>query len=75
MRTNPHSAPSGTPGAMGVKEAAACVGIGISLAYKLVRRGEWPCIRIGTGNNARCIIPTHALMERLETNVGQTIEL
>lgn len=71
---NPIILPPGTPGAMSIKEAAEWCGIGIQTAYKLARRGEWPAIKIGEGQNGRVIVPTLSLAEWLRDSIGTTID-
>jgi len=46
--------------AMSVKEAALTLGISTTLAYELVRRGEFPCIRLG-----RRIVVSHKALKAL----------
>lgn len=46
---------------LSVTEAARLLGIGRSLAYELVARGELPCLRLGR----RVLIPRHAIDELL----------
>ena len=64
----------GTPGALSIKEAAEWCGVGQTLAYRLARRGEWPTIKIGEGQNGRVIVPTQALAQWLLDNVGNVID-
>ncbi len=46
-----------------VEQAAAALGIGRSLAFDLVRRGELPAVRLGR----RRVIPRHLLVNWLES--------
>ncbi len=53
-----------------VEEAAAALGIGRSLAFELVRRGELPTVRLGR----RRVIPRHLLVNWLDSRVGASMD-
>lgn len=56
-------APEGERIALSVEQAAAALGIGRSLAYELVRRGELPSVQLGR----RRVIPRELLTSWLES--------
>lgn len=53
-----------------VKEAAALLGIGRSLAYELVRRGELPAIALG----GRLVVPKDAITQMLQDAVTKVLD-
>jgi excisionase family DNA binding protein len=52
------------PPTVNVETAARLLGCGRSLAYELVRRGEFPCTVLRVGN--RYLIPTASLLRALD---------
>jgi excisionase family DNA binding protein len=75
--TTPSSADDGQPAAgvdagalpptLSVEQAAAILGCGRTLAYALVRRGEFPCKVLRLGN--RYVIPTADLLRAIGIGV------
>lgn len=55
---------AGLPALLDVPDAARVLGIGRSLAYELVRRGEWPTEVLRIGKLIK--IPTAPLLRRLQ---------
>ena len=53
-----------------VEEAAAALGIGRSLAFELVRRGELPTVRLGR----RRVIPRQLLADWLESQFRASMD-
>lgn len=53
-----------------VAEAAAALGIGRSLAFELVRRGELPTVRLGR----RRVIPRHLLINWLDARFRASMD-
>lgn len=53
-----------------VTEAASALGIGRSLAFELVRRGELPTVRLGR----RRVIPRHLLTNWLESQFRASMD-
>jgi len=56
--------------ALSVEEAAESVSIGRTIAWQLVRRGEWPTVRVGR----RIIISVHDLERWLATQKEEGTE-
>lgn len=57
---------AGLPALLNVPDAARVLGIGRSLAYELVRRGEWPTEVLRIGKLIR--IPSAPLLRLLQGN-------
>lgn len=58
---------AGLPALLDVPEAARVLGIGRSLAYELVRRGEWPTAVLRVGRLIK--IPSGPLVRLVENGV------
>jgi len=59
---------SDLPAVLDLPAAARLLGVGRTLAYELVRNGEWPTPIIRIGKLIR--VPTRPLLDLLEGNVG-----
>lgn len=51
-----------------VREMAKYLGIGVNVAYELVRRPDFPALRLG---EKRIVIPIDLLNEWVKNNVGK----
>lgn len=51
-----------------VREMAKYLGIGVNVAYELVRRRDFPALRLG---EKRIVIPIDLLNEWVKNNVGK----
>lgn len=56
------------PAALDLPAAAKLLGVGRTLAYELVRNGEWPTPVFRVGKLIR--VPTRPLLDLLDGNVG-----
>lgn len=52
--------------ALSVKEAAQTLGLGVTVTYEAIRRGDIPALKIG----GRWIIPIAGLQRKLEQEAG-----
>ena len=60
-----HEELTGLPALLDVPQAAQVLGIGRSMAYELVRRGEWPTAVLRVGRLIK--IPSGPLVELVKT--------
>lgn len=57
-------------GTLSVPELAAYLGVGTNVAYQLVRRKDFPSLRLG---ERRIVVPIEPLNEWIKNNAGKPI--
>lgn len=57
-------------GTLSVKELAGFLGVGLNVAYQLVRTPGFPSLKLG---ERRIVIPIEPLNEWIKDNAGKTI--
>ena len=55
---------------LSVEEAGELLGVSRQIAYQLIHRDDFPCLRIGR----RALVPRHKLVEWINNHCGQDID-